>query len=159
MQSARPALSGGRMGRRCGVIGAGGIGSWLALRLAEAGAEVTLLDQDEPGQATSKWSFAWLNSNDKAPRAYHELNRAGLGAWAALAPQLGGAAWYRPAGNLEWAATAAGYAQLTARVTRLASWGYRAQMIGAAEAAELEPGPKLPGTVPGVPWFPSGGYV
>jgi D-hydroxyproline dehydrogenase subunit beta len=147
------------MARRCAVIGAGVIGSCLALRLAEAGAEVTLLDQDEPGQATSKWSFAWLNSNDKAPRAYHELNRAGLGAWAALAPQLGGAAWYRPAGNLEWAATAAGYAQLTARVTRLASWGYRAQMIGAAEAAELEPALKLPATVPGVAWFPAEGYL
>jgi glycine/D-amino acid oxidase-like deaminating enzyme len=67
------------MARRCAVIGAGVIGSCLALRLAEAGAEVTLLDQDEPGQATSKWSFAWLNSNDKAPRAYHELNHTAPG--------------------------------------------------------------------------------
>ena len=96
------------MAQRCVVVGAGVIGGCLALRLAEAGIEVTLLDQDQPGQATTKWSFAWLNSNDKAPRDYHELNHAGLPAWAALARQLGGAAWYRPAGNLEWAATAAG---------------------------------------------------
>ena len=98
------------MPRRCAVIGAGVIGACLALRLAEAGLEVTLLDQDQPGQATSRWSFAWLNSNDKAPRAYHELNHAGLRAWATLAGQLDGAAWYRPAGNIEWAATAAGHA-------------------------------------------------
>lgn len=147
------------MAQRCVVIGAGVIGSCLALRLAEAGAEVTLLDQDQPGQATSKWSFAWLNSNDKAPRAYYELNDAGLRAWAVLAQQLGGAAWYRPTGNLEWAATADGHAQLAARVTRLASWGYRVHMIGAAEAAELEPALRLPAAVPGVAWFPAEGYL
>ena len=80
------------MAQRYVVIGAGIIGACLALRLAEAGAEVTLLDQDQPGQATSRWSFAWLNSNDKSPRAYHELNHAGLRAWATLAGQLDGAA-------------------------------------------------------------------
>lgn len=65
------------MARRYAVVGAGVIGACLALRLAEAGGQVTLLDQDEPGQATSRWSYAWLNSNDKSPRAYHELNHAG----------------------------------------------------------------------------------
>jgi len=50
------------------VIGAGILGAAVAARLAEAGLQVTLLDQDHPGQATSRWSFAWINSNDKAPR-------------------------------------------------------------------------------------------
>ena len=147
------------MAQRCAVVGAGVIGACLALRLAEAGAEVTLLDQDQPGQATSRWSFAWLNSNDKAPRPYHELNHAGLRAWATLAGQLDGAAWYRPAGNIEWAATAAGQGELAARVDRLASWGYPARMIGAAEAAELEPALRLPSGVAGVGWFPAEGYL
>jgi glycine/D-amino acid oxidase-like deaminating enzyme len=147
------------MPQRCAVVGAGVIGACLALRLAEAGLDVTLLDQDQPGQATTRWSYAWLNSNDKAPRAYHELNHAGLRAWAALAGQLGGAAWYRPAGNIEWAATAATHAQLTARVDRLASWGYPARMISAAEAAELEPALRLPPAVRGVGWFPTEGYL
>ena len=147
------------MVQRCVVVGAGVVGGCLALRLAEAGIEVTLLDQDQPGQATTKWSFAWLNSNDKVPRDYHELNHAGLPAWAALARQLGGAGWYRPAGNLEWAATAAGHAKLIARVARLAGWGYPARMISAAEAAELEPALRLPAGVPGVAWFPAEGYL
>ncbi len=147
------------MAQRCAVIGAGVIGTCLALRLAEAGLEVTLLDQDRPGQATSRWSFAWLNSNDKAPRAYHELNHAGLRAWATLAGQLDGAAWYRPAGNIEWAATAAGQNELAARVDRLSSWGYPARMIGAAEAAGLEPALRLPSGVAGAGWFPAEGYL
>ena len=67
--------------RRCAVIGAGVVGVCLAVRLAEAGAEVTLLERDEPGQAATRSSFAWLNSNDKAPRVYHDLNEAGLRAW------------------------------------------------------------------------------
>src|SRR5690242_8191031 len=60
--------------RRCVVIGAGILGAAVAARLAAAGLRVTLLDQDEPGRATSRWSFAWINSNDKAPRPYHDLN-------------------------------------------------------------------------------------
>ena len=93
--------------RRCAVIGAGVLGVCLAARLAEAGAEVMLLERDEPGQAATRSSFAWLNSNDKAPRAYHDLNDAGLRAWDELAARLDGAAWYRPAGNLEWAVSPA----------------------------------------------------
>src|SRR5947209_10929202 len=90
---------------RCVVIGAGVIGASVAARLAASGAQVTLLDQDLPGSAASswatsssaasRWSFAWLNSNDKAPRHYHDLNHAGIRAWAELASELDGAAWHR----------------------------------------------------------------
>jgi D-hydroxyproline dehydrogenase subunit beta len=145
--------------RRCVVIGAGVLGACLAARLAEAGAEVTLLEQAQPGRAATRWSFAWLNSNDKGPRAYHDLNHAGMRAWAALAAGPGGADWYRPAGNIEWAADAPGWARLTARVRRLAGWGYAARLIGAAEAAELEPSLRLPPSVAEVAWFPSEGYL
>ena len=90
-------------GRRCVVIGAGVLGASVAARLAAAGARVALLDQDQPGRATSRWSFAGLNPNDKGPRPYHELNYAGIRAWADLAPDLEGPAWYRPVGNIELA--------------------------------------------------------
>ena len=69
------------------MIGAGVLGACVAARLAEAGCEVTLLEQDRPGHAATRSSFAWLNSNDKAPRAYHDLNHAGMRAWAALAAE------------------------------------------------------------------------
>jgi glycine/D-amino acid oxidase-like deaminating enzyme len=125
---------------------------------------VTLLEQDQPGRATSRWSFAWLNSNDKSPRPYHELNHAGIRAWADLAPDFDGTAWYRPVGNIELATSPAARAELTARVRRLTGWNYDARLIDPAEAAELEPSLCLPepGTIePGTmaAWFPGEGYL
>ena len=143
----------------CVLAGAGVLGVCLAARLAEAGAGVTLLEQDQPGQGATRSSFAWLNSNDKAPRAYHDLNHAGMLAWAQLAGTLGEPDWYRPAGNLEWAASPPGRAELAARVRRLAGWGYPARLIGAAEAMELEPLLRLPSPAPEIAWFPGEGYL
>jgi D-hydroxyproline dehydrogenase subunit beta len=148
--------------RRCVVIGAGILGASVAARLASAGQRVTLLDQDEPGRATSRWSFAWLNSNDKAPRHYHDLNHAGIRAWAELAPGLDGDAWYRPVGHVELAAppgspdSGAGSAELAARVTRLTAWGYPARIVDPAEAARLEPALRIP--APGA-FFLREGYL
>src|SRR3984885_1018264 len=151
--------AGGAGPRRYVVAGAGVLGVCLTARRAGAGAEVMLLEQDQPGQAATRSSFAWLNSNVKAPRAYHELNHAGIRAWAELARDLGGGAWYRPAGNLEWAVSAAGREELAARVRRLRTWGYPARLIGTAEAAELEPAVRLPRPAPGVAWCPGEGYL
>jgi glycine/D-amino acid oxidase-like deaminating enzyme len=60
------------------VIGAGVIGANVAYRLAAEGARVTVVDAGGPGGGTSGASFAWTNSFDKPPRAYHDLNVAGL---------------------------------------------------------------------------------
>jgi D-hydroxyproline dehydrogenase subunit beta len=145
--------------RRCVVIGAGVLGASVAARLADAGMLVALLDQDEPGRGTSRWSFAWVNSNDKGPKPYHDLNHAGVRAWAELAPGLDAAAWYRPAGNLELAASAAGRAELAARVDRLTRWGYPARLVDAAEAAEIEPALLRPGPEVTAAWFPGEAYL
>jgi D-hydroxyproline dehydrogenase subunit beta len=141
------------------VVGAGVVGASAAARLAAAGARVTLLDQDRPGSAASRWSFAWLNSNDKAPRHYHDLNQAGIRAWAELAPELDGDAWYRPVGHVELATSEDAGAELAARVRRLTGWGYPARLIDPAQARDLEPSlrPPPPGTA--AAWFPDEGYV
>ncbi len=146
--------------RRLVVIGAGVLGAAVAARLASAGTQVTLLDRDQPGRGASRWSFAWLNSNDKAPRPYHDLNHAGIRAWAELAPDLDGHAWYRPVGNLELATSDGGRAELEARVRRLTEWGYAARLVDPAEACDLEPSLRLPESgVTATAWFPGEGYV
>jgi D-hydroxyproline dehydrogenase subunit beta len=148
--------------RRYVVIGAGVLGLCLTARLAEAagpGATVTLAEQTRPGHAATRSSFAWLNANNKVPRAYHDLNHAGLRAWAALAGRFGRPDWYRPSGNLEWAVTPDAAAELAARVSRLAEWGYPAHLISAAAAAQLEPSLRLPATLTAVAWFPEEGYL
>jgi glycine/D-amino acid oxidase-like deaminating enzyme len=143
----------------CAVIGAGVLGVCVALRLAEAGAEVTLLEQDRPGQGATRSSLAWLNANNKPPRAYHDLNYAGMRRWAELSASLGGPGWYRPTGNIEWAASRSEQAQLIARVHRLARYGYPAHLIGAAEAANIDPALTLPPSVQEVARFPDEGYL
>ena len=145
--------------RRCAVIGAGVLGAAVAARLAAAGAQVTVLEQDQPGRATSRWSLAWLNSNDKSPRPYHDLNHAGIRAWAELAPDLDGAAWYRPVGHLELAATAGQAEELTARIRRLTEWDYPAQLIAPQAAAALEPALRMPAPPAAAAWFPGEGYL
>jgi glycine/D-amino acid oxidase-like deaminating enzyme len=144
---------------RCVVIGAGVLGASVAARLAETGMHVTLLEADQPGRGTSRWSFAWVNSNDKGPQLYHDLNHAGLRAWAKLAPVLDGLAWYRPVGNLEAAASAAGHVELAARVRRLTGWGYPARLIDPAEAAEIEPALRPLGPDTMTAWFPDEAYL
>jgi glycine/D-amino acid oxidase-like deaminating enzyme len=141
------------------VVGAGVLGVGLTARLAAGGTEVTLLEQAQPGQAATRSSFAWLNSNDKAPGSYHDLNHAGMRAWAELAATLGGPPWYRATGNIEWAVTEPERAQLAHRVSRLAGWGYSAALIDAAQAAELEPSLRLPPSVPDAAWFADEGYL
>ena len=142
--------------RRCVVVGAGILGAAVAARLAAAGHRVTLLDQDQPGRATSRWSFAWINSNDKGPRPYHDLNHAGIRAWAELAPDLDGDAWYRPVGHVELAT--AGTGDLEARVKRLTGWDYPARLVDPAEAAALEPALRVPPDA-AVAFFPEEGYL
>jgi glycine/D-amino acid oxidase-like deaminating enzyme len=121
------------------IIGAGVIGSMLAFRLAQRGAPVTLVERGGPAYGTTGSSFAWINSNTKLPRDYFELNWAGMRAHRALRDELGEAPWLREGGNLEWATSDAGHAELEARVARLRSWGYAAEWLDRATVRDLEP--------------------
>src|SRR2546423_14016999 len=73
------------------VVGAGIIGTALADRLASEGVPVTLVDSGDVGAGTTRTSLAWLNSNHKRPRSYHEFNVAGMAAWRELAGGVGNA--------------------------------------------------------------------
>lgn len=145
------------MKHRCVIVGAGIIGAALAAHLADQDAAVTVIEADEPGRGTSAASLAWVNSNDKPPRAYHDLNVAGLHAWRQWAARLDGD-WFRPGGSLHWANPGQA-AQLADHVARLADWQYPAQLLTPAEALRLEPDVAIPSDVRDVAYFPEEAYL
>jgi len=141
------------------VIGAGVMGASVAYRMTLAGASITVLEAGRIGGGTSSCSFAWTNSNSKTPRAYHELNVAGMKAHAALADELGATPWWHGGGNVEWTLPEQRATQ-QANVERLQSWGYAAEWITPAQLLELEPDidPALIGDAP-IAYFPEEGWL
>jgi len=141
------------------VIGAGVIGASAAFRLAQAGADVTVLEAGRVGGGTSGISFAWTNSHNKPPRAYHDLNVAGMRAHAGLQEEFGGTPWWHRGGSVEWELLE-GRAAQAENVERLKSWGYAAEWITPCDLAELEPDidPAMVGDAP-IAYFPEEGWL
>ena len=148
--------------QRCVIVGAGIIGAALAARLvdSDSGASVTVVEADQPGRGTSGSSLAWINANGKPPRAYHDLNVAGIRAWREWAERLGGD-WFRPSGSLHWADPddPAEGARLAEHVAMLAAWDYPARILTQAEARRLEPDLALPSKVREVVYYPEEAYL
>lgn len=145
---------------RTAVIGAGVVGSALARELSRRGARVTIYEAQRPGAGTSTTSFAWVNSSNKEPRPYHDLNVAGMAAHRELAASPDpGPGWFHPTGRLEWAQEAEHLADLADRVARLDAWGYPIRWITRQEAMALEPDLRLSGGVREIVYCPDEGYV
>lgn len=139
------------------VIGAGVVGAAVTYRLAQGGARVTLVDAGEPGRGTSASSFAWLNSHNKEPRHYHDLNVAGIAEHLALAGEFADAPWLHLDGGLTWATTTESDDALRIHAADLRAWDYPIESVPTERAMrELEPGLRLdPRVVPEV-WRTSG---
>jgi glycine/D-amino acid oxidase-like deaminating enzyme len=125
------------------VVGAGAVGAAVALRLAQGGASVTVVDAREPGDGTSSTSFAWIGASAAALRDYRALNVAGVEAWARLEDELGPRPWLRRTGSLVWHTDPDRAAELVAEVTALADAGYAATLLEPGRALALEPSLRL----------------
>jgi glycine/D-amino acid oxidase-like deaminating enzyme len=139
------------------VVGAGVVGASVAYALVKLGVDVVVLEASHPAAGTTSSSFAWANANEKAPRAYFELNLAGLRAHHALAAELGGG-WWQATGNLEISANPPRRDLLRRKVDRLRQWGYSARTLERGEAAELAPDLML-GKPADYAFFPEEGWV
>jgi glycine/D-amino acid oxidase-like deaminating enzyme len=125
--------------------------------LARRGATVTVVDAGAPGSGTSGATFSWVNSRNKQPLGYHQLNVAGMAAHRRLAAEVPSRDWYHGGGGIEWTTDAAA---LRARVDALLAVGYDARWLTRAEALELEPGidpDRLPDD--GIAYFPGEAWV
>jgi len=122
------------------VIGAGIVGAAIACSLAQRGVAVTVIDKGRPGGGATSHSFAWINATAKHPVSYHNFNRRSLGMWDRFAKGLDVDVGLRWGGQMEWAATAEGAADLESRAAQLQAWGYPCRMLDRAQMARLEPG-------------------
>ncbi len=145
---------------RVAIIGAGIVGASVASRLSQGGAQVVLIDRAEPASGTTSASFAWVNANNKTPREYFELNRAGMEEHFRLAEELpGGAPGLHRSGNLIRAEDE-DLEELDHRVERLRSWGYAADWLTASRVQkELEPHATFPAPDAPVAFFPGEAWV
>jgi glycine/D-amino acid oxidase-like deaminating enzyme len=138
---------------RIGVVGCGLVGAALARELQLRGAQVVVYEADGPGRGTSATTFAWVNSFDKEPRAYHDLNAAGIRAHAELqALPAPGPPWFFQTGNLVWPYD-------DADVARLESCGYATRRLTPSEARVLEPDVRIDDDTDELLLLPEEGYV
>lgn len=122
------------------VVGAGIVGAAIAYSLAKRGAAVTVIDKGRPGAGATSHSFAWINATAKHPVSYHNFNRLSLGMWDRFARGLDTDVGLRWGGQMEWAASEEGAAELRSRAAQLHAWGYPCQTLDAAQVSRLEPG-------------------
>jgi glycine/D-amino acid oxidase-like deaminating enzyme len=121
------------------VVGAGVLGTSITYQLAKRGVDVTLLDKGIPGEAASAAGFAWLNSNTKDLRPYHQLSVISIAEWALVARELGNSSWLHRDGHLHVAGTAGEAEKLLERAELLESSGYAAVPVTPREIPRLDP--------------------
>lgn len=145
---------------RVAVIGLGVVGASVARSLATLGAQVTVYERTGPAAGTSGTSFAWINSHDKQPDAYHDLNVAGMAEHAVLARQRGPQPpWLVSRGNVRYAEDPADQERLVGSAGRLRDRGYEVDWITPRRALELVPDLRLPAHVEDVAFYPDEGHA
>lgn len=127
-------------GRHVIVVGAGILGACLALRLAQAGARVTVIEERHPGSGTTAASFAWINAFSKAPHSFHRLHVDALLAHERLQAEWDGD-WLHPGGSLHWGQNSSPteFAELTRAVDGMRRWGARIDELNADQLRRIEP--------------------
>ena len=127
------------------VVGAGVIGCGIALRLAQGGAAVTLLDPAEPGAEASGAAAGMIapQLEDCAEGAFFEMSvksRAMYPEFVAEVERLSGLCVdYVRCGALRVALDDSEAAGIEAIASRQRAAGLRAELLSAAQALELEP--------------------
>jgi glycine/D-amino acid oxidase-like deaminating enzyme len=144
----------------CVVIGGGVVGVVTALRLAERGADVALVDASVPGSGTSGTTFAHVNASYAGYWDYFELRAAGVAGYRRLRAELGSAPWLVDTGFLQLESAPERQAALARHADRLRDAGYSVARVRPDDVRRrLEPGLAVPSDVEEVFFYPDEGYV
>jgi len=137
------------MAKRVIVIGSGIIGASIAYHLAKAGAEVTVIEADEPGGIATRASWAWINASWGNPEPYFRLRLRSIEHWHKMQSEIPSLAinW---CGGLIWDLPPA---ELDAYAAERAKWGHPLREVGQGEIHVIEPNLK---TVPDHGYFAPG---
>src|ERR1035438_1436339 len=122
------------------IAGAGIIGASIGYHLAKRGAQVTILDAEHPGSGATGKSLGWINATfSKRPRAYFDLNYAGIEAWRRLQLELAGELNVQWGGSVAWFPPGPDADELRVTDHHHQEWGYAAHLISEAELHRLLP--------------------
>jgi glycine/D-amino acid oxidase-like deaminating enzyme len=150
------------MTARCVVVGAGIVGSCISLRLAQEGADVTVVEAYRPGYGATANSFAWVGASHPGlhePEPYFLLNAFGVQAYRRLEAEFDLAPWFARTGCLTWSTDPAGQEATVKNVDYLTAREYNAACLGRDRAVQLEPVAALPDSCQAVAFFPDEGWV
>ena len=120
------------------VIGAGLVGAMIALRLAETGLQVTLVDADFAGGGSTGAAMGHIVAMDDSP-AQLALCADSRRRWLALAESLPDDAECDRCGTLWIAANEVELAAAHARISGYGAHGVRAELLDARALAKAEP--------------------
>jgi D-hydroxyproline dehydrogenase subunit beta len=120
------------------ILGAGILGASAAYHLAQAGAEVTVLEASAPAAAASGRNFGWINASFYADETHHRLRVAAIAAHHRLGARLPAANWQ---GALWFEDEAEGFDRLQAELKGL---GYPVEPLDRRAVAALEPALQTP---------------
>ncbi len=144
------------------IVGAGLQGCGVALRLAQAGRRVLVLERSIPGAEASSAAGGILSPGVEAePGPFHDLCMESLRRWPAFAAEVErlSSAWvgFRGGGTLEISVDDRFTPVLAGRATALARAGVAVEALDGDAARRLEPG--LSPETRGALWFPEEGSV
>lgn len=140
---------------RIGVVGGGIVGAAIAMRCAQAGANVTLLEKTGPAAGATSKSFAWINPfMDDA--YYMRMRLDALQRWRVLDEPLGmGVIW---GGYLGFTDRISDRGRMALQSKHLAEAGHPTRSLDIEMLKQMSPAID-PGTLVEATWSDLGGHV